>query len=273
MSSLDLATQQRLLLELLHYIDDTCARKGLRYSLCGGTLLGAVREGGFLTWDDDADVMMPRDDYERFLQVAHDEGVFRLLDRRFQGDYYYHFAKLSHPDTVMREENVPPVDGLGVFVDIFPADRFPRTPPELRMYMKRLQNLRRKWWLSVKIIPDKKLVRRMLLIPYAAYCKARGIQHWYNLIDAMIRDPQNTSSPIMGFPVGSYKDRDIFTEEMFAHYIPLPFEGGTLQSIRDYDVYLSSLYGDYMTPPPPGKEKVHGFPAYWKGYAPWEATR
>lgn len=278
MQPLDLPEIHALLLEILRYVDATCRREGLHYSLCGGTLLGAIREGGFIPWDDDADIMMPRADYERFLSIARVEGRYTLLARRFQPDYYYHFAKLAHPATVMREDNVPPVEGMGVFLDIFPADPFPKGQAEIDAYMRKLTSLRRKWWHAVKLdyaqdaSRAKRAAKRLLLGPYAAYCRARGIDHWYRQIDAMLHDPRYQDSPVMGFPVGSYKERDIFAREMFAHYIDVPFACATLMAIRDYDAYLTSLYGDYMTPPPPGKRKVHGFPAYWKDSVPPAGT-
>ena len=111
---------------LLERFDAYCKRYGLTYCLCGGTLLGAVRHKGFIPWDDDIDLMMPRDDYERLRDLARKEPVCDFLTVRYPGDeaYPYGFAKVVDTKTVVYERNITEDrQRAGLALDIFPLDK------------------------------------------------------------------------------------------------------------------------------------------------------
>ena len=110
--------------DILTAIDEICRKENIRYYLAGGTLLGAVRHKGFIPWDDDIDIAMPRDDYERFLKVmrkgAHP--YYKILALEYKEDYPYTFAKVVDTRTRLQEEIGKDLPEMGVFIDIFPLD-------------------------------------------------------------------------------------------------------------------------------------------------------
>ena len=113
-------------LDILTKIDYLCRKNNFRYSLCGGTLLGAIRHKGYIPWDDDIDIAMPRDDYDKFLNYCianENECGFRIVSTINDKRYAYLFAKACALNTVIEEENFNPNGAdVGVYVDIFPID-------------------------------------------------------------------------------------------------------------------------------------------------------
>ena len=112
--------------EILDEITRVCDKNGLRYLLIGGTLLGAIRHNGFIPWDDDLDISMPREDYEKFLGIAPKElgDRFLLEDISTNDEYCYMFSKVKLKNTIMREKTMSESydGGQGIWVDIFPLD-------------------------------------------------------------------------------------------------------------------------------------------------------
>ena len=92
---------KKIELEMLIYLDQLCKKENLRYYICGGTLLGAVRHKGFIPWDDDIDVVMPRPDYQKLIDQWKDDERYRLLSERDRG-YYYNFAQLVDKRTSIK---------------------------------------------------------------------------------------------------------------------------------------------------------------------------
>lgn len=116
------------ILLVMDEIDRVCAENNLTYYLVGGSLLGAVRHKGFIPWDDDLDIAMPREDFEKFVNIYHKKlkAPFALKWDTTEQDYWMPFAKVENKDTVFGEEiwvanNCP----FGIFVDIFPLDTTP----------------------------------------------------------------------------------------------------------------------------------------------------
>ena len=124
MRVIDLPEMKRVLFNILEFVDQFCSDNGIQYYLCGGTALGAVRHAGFIPWDDDIDIMMKRDDYDRFIDLFKhsNTGYFSLLHHSIQRDYTFPYAKVADSRTVLREEHKGVSSETGVYIDIFPIE-------------------------------------------------------------------------------------------------------------------------------------------------------
>ena len=111
-------------LGILKYIDSVCRSNNIPYCLDYGTLLGAIRHKGFIPWDDDIDISMKRDDYERFVELmqSNTPSQYRLLTDKTCEGYYYEYGKMVDTSTRLVETDIMEIPEMGVWVDIFPKD-------------------------------------------------------------------------------------------------------------------------------------------------------
>ena len=245
-------------LEMLAEVDRICRLRNIRYNIIAGTLLGAVRHQGFIPWDDDADVAMLRDEYERFRKAVRtdlDTERFYFQDIRDTEGYRWGYGKLRRKDTLfLREFQEEMPYEQGIFLDIFPLDPVPygylaRKAVDLECYC-----VRKFLWARVGKKADRSPLRRLL---YAAMDKVpeKVIRRYYLTMAARANRTDTDWVRILTFPApgghGGYKRR--WYEEQ-ADYV---FEGKTFPGIRDYEEYLTFKYGDYRTPPPADQRKTH----------------
>ena len=241
-------------IEMLKCIDEFCKKQNIRYSLGGGTLLGAVRHHGFIPWDDDVDIMMPRQDYELFM--------------RSFCDYYPHYKKFTdkYPDNpilfdkVYDDRTLLLEEGLeyGVFIDIFAIDGFPKQKELIfdffkkeRLYL-RLIKIKNK---SIKKIPFKSLFSSLL--PPMKILK--------NKMSCLYSTYDFEKSPLASVLMGEYGIAEVMKDVVYKEYTRLDFEGVSLSCIKHYDTYLTQHYGHYMELPPEDKRKTtHNIEVYWK---------
>ncbi len=247
-ASTDASLRQLQLLELgvLDEFVEFCAQTGLRYYLAYGTLLGAVRHRGFIPWDDDIDVAMPRHDYDRLAELVpkHFEGRFALHSYRTDALYPYVFAKLSLRGTHLRQMNDRNRSfARGVGIDIFPLDGVPRSAAakKVRAVVVRAFQVR----LSLGRRPSSRLRQwRRYLVRPLPFGLLRSLYEW-----TVVRWPASAADAWVC--AGPYADRVTFPREWFGDGVQLDFEGLQLTAPEEWDRYLTKVYGDYMTLPPP----------------------
>ena len=152
MNYLTLDEVKKIELDILIQFDTFCKNEGLYYTLAGGTLLGAIRHKGFIPWDDDIDVMMPREDYNRMLQIVRDKKNGSKFDFLIPGDpdYFYPFAKFCDNETVAEMDDN--YSKHGIWIDIFPMDNLPEDNEFLRKFFKKTR-----FWRAVVISMTTKL--------------------------------------------------------------------------------------------------------------------
>lgn len=249
---------KRQILKVFNYTTSFLEKNNLSYVACGGTVLGAIRHKDFIPWDDDIDIYMPRADYNRLLKLkseAQNDG-YDVVSINDDG-YYLPFAKIVDANTTLWEmEEFPLV--MGVYVDVFPLDNFSCSDAEITAIQRRSQ---KKFYNYLKTVSHKKTSDMFLNLlvgdmseflyklqvfmtrPFSNIMKRRFLkyQEWYSSHDG---DKTVCVTQWAG---------KIFKREWFEDVIDYPFGDITVKIPRDYDGYLTCLYGDYMTPPPPEK--------------------
>lgn len=250
------------LLETFLFTKDFLSKHDMTYVGCGGTVLGAVRHQGFIPWDDDIDIYMPRSDYERLLTMG-DElrplgyDIISVADK----GYYMPFAKISDRNSTIWEfEHLPLI--MGVYIDIFPLDEFNEPDEAITARQYRSHFYFDKYINALSHYTLGSLFQ----------CLLRGNIHGAGLRILNLwrkRNPQRYLQAFLDFErtyaggsgekcvcVTQWEGR-IFQTQWFHDVIELPFESTTVAVPRDYDAYLTLLYGDYMTLPPEEKRVSH----------------
>ena len=249
-------------LDILDKIHDYCEKNNLRYSLSGGTLLGAVRHQGYIPWDDDIDIMMPRPDYEKFMVDFNDKHEY-LVTQNFKNSktFYYDFGKVYDNRTIIKEKDRCMT---GVYVDIFPIDGMPDSQEEtieLRNKCVAIIEELKKTTQFYKFT-DGHFLRLKYLLKLLIYPpRDKSIKKYYEQIEAYPFGQKKYSGVILG----QYGLREKLPSDLYTSYVDLTFEGKQRKAICGYATYLSGLYGDYMQLPPVEKRKsAHIGHAFWK---------
>lgn len=249
------------LLEMLAWFHDFCGAHSLRYYVLGGTMLGAVRHRGFIPWDDDIDVGMPRADYERLAaeMAGAETGKYRLeTPRSPAADFLYTFSKLYDTTTTL-VENTRKRTRRGVYLDLFPLDGLGDTweeskrrfrPINLRfdLLLARAAGVRsgRSGWknLAVRLAP---------LLP-DGLVENKALQR---RIDELCRERDFDRCKYGGNLLGAWRFKEVMERRIMGEPTPYSFEGLTVYGAEHGEEYLTHLYGDWRTLPPPEQRVTH----------------
>ncbi len=248
---------QMVMLRILKIVDHICRKHDIEYWLDGGTLLGAVRHKGFIPWDDDIDIGMMRDHYDKFIKVCHHELPEYIFLQTRQSDGYYNITiPLKLRDTkslfveVFEEKNEK--YHQGIFVDIFPYDFLPDNKFKRKFIKTFIKKLCK--------------IQRAILTPHKTYTsdtQYKILKHFFNLetldnwISNAIKNTNKKYNNIIGFGLESSLTR-IYRQKEFYPLTELEFENCKFLSPKNYDYYLKSTYGDYMKlPHKKGQEPKH----------------
>lgn len=252
-------------LDVLQAIHDFCQNNEIIYSLACGTALGAVRHKGYIPWDDDIDIYLLRDDYNKLLQSYPKGGRYQLISMERNGEWDRPYAKAYDSSTVFDENYYCSVK-IGVGIDVYPVDYVPEDFDE----WKRFDNRRRRWqkYLIMKQIRFNKerpasknffiLLAKTMLLPFSR----RTISKF---IDSRIKVYNSIGGQWVFESAQGMIQKNRFNKKVFEQTIPVEFEDRKFMLFKDYDEYLKNGYGDYMKLPPVEKRVAHhSYKAYWK---------
>ncbi len=250
---------KKIEINILSKIDELCKQNNLKYFICGGTLLGAVRHKGFIPWDDDIDICMPRSDYNKLADLMEQDKDYMILSSVKDG-YYYVFPKAVDRRTLVNEKGYKPIKNLGVSVDIFLLDGMPEDERKSEYHYKKLKKVRSKITgyslLKPKIGKNVFFYAKRCWVYYIInrYRRLEDMQKQYSFIAEKFK--YETSAYVYATG-GAYGKKDIFRKEIFEDEEQLEFEGRYFSAPAKWDEYLRQLYGDYMQLPPIEKRVMH----------------
>ncbi len=264
MENLTLKEIQFAEFKILEEFDRICNDNNLRYSLAGGTLLGAVRHKGFVPWDDDIDVCMPRPDYEKFKKIFKNEQFYLSDDK---GKYsIYPFLKMMDKSIEVQEVGFNEVSNL--WIDVFPIDGLPSENKKLKKIYKK-SSLYRKIivfdkWKNLNVYGGKhnKLIAFLIKIYVKTYGVKRAIK---NSIRLALKHDYKKSDYVGAITWGCYGVGERMLKSEYEQFTEMEFEGKKFSVMGCWDSYLRGIYGDYMKLPPEDKRITHGIKAFRAG--------
>lgn len=251
-------------LKILCQFRDYCNNHGLRYYLEGGTLIGAIRHKGFIPWDDDIDTIMPRQDYERLIQLVKEEPIgddLEVITRDSGKKFRYPYAKICNERTIIAENGKK--EENGIFIDVFPIDGASNKPKNISIrykYMDMLKVLENYAWMTeedVKSLSKHKKLRWKI-------CRKIGAEFFRKVLDKIFLKYKCGSTKYVSQICWS----TIMVNDETSSYlkqIQVEFEGESFMAPSCYHERLTSMYGNYMQLPPEKERNAkHSIEAWWK---------
>ena len=250
-----LRKMQLLQLDMITELDRVCRAHDIKYCISYGTMIGAIRHKGYIPWDDDADISMLREEYEKFKLVSHElnSDICYFQDHTTDPEYRWGYGKLRRTGTTfvrLGQEHLR--CKTGVFIDIFPLDDVPSGFLARHLHTLQCNLLRKTLWSEV------------------GKYSAKGLERWcYKLLSHIppetvfaklekMSSVSKNSSPnhvrTLTFPL--FRKHDL-KKEWLLNRAEYEFEGHLFFGPADFDAYLESQYGDYMTPPPENEREQH----------------
>lgn len=240
-------------LNILRYLKKVCTENNLRYFLCGGTLLGAVRHKGYIPWDDDIDVFMPLSDYKKLIDLLKDDERYTTLSIFQQKDDFYNFfMRMIDKKTVMKSWEYPFLMTSAVNIDVFPIHGLPKKREDIDFFYNRIRKLNLQFisrFIEDTGDNDEIIKERHFIL---------------NEVIQMMEQYDFDESETIGFLLTKYREREIMPRIIYQDLIEIEFEHEKFLAPSGYHEYLTRLYGDYMElPPEHARYTTHNYKAYW----------
>jgi lipopolysaccharide cholinephosphotransferase len=252
-------------LDILLELQRVCDAHGIKFYLAYGTLLGAVRHGGFIPWDDDVDVIMSRPDYNRLIQICHEGQAFHKPYQMICGDdgsLYLPYMKITDTSTKVSEEYLNDQADQCLWVDVFPMDGITSDGEEIEKILKKGRIYRRLlFWNFVRLdYKGTSLPRRIAKILGVGIAKLVGAERCKRkILDLAKRTPYDQAEYVLDVVADEHRCMAVhgkaIPKSMYEESMVISFEGYSFYAMKDYDYYLKFYYGDYMKLPPE-KERI-----------------
>jgi len=274
MRPMTLEDVHKVLYDILVDIHEFCVKNDIKYSLSGGSLLGAVRHNGIIPWDDDIDIQMSRPEYERFIHTYKSKRGYQLFSRELQGceDVEIAFARVCEMEKTIVDTGVGPwrKEETGLWIDVFPMDGAPDNEKEAHRKISKMYFFWRILLVSRGRLPivysqakGLKMKLRLFMKKCLAWCVPTDFAQRY--INMCQEYSFERSSYLANYTTMQYKFREWQPKSPMEKFVLHKFEDGEFYIMEDYNTSLSHLYGNYMELPPVEKRVAHEINSfYWK---------
>lgn len=269
MKSIELKEMQKIEINILKYIDEICEKNKIEYTVVGGTAIGAIRHDGFIPWDDDIDIGLTPKEYDRLIECIKKDNNerYKLLDSN-EETYPYPFAKVVDTKTRLKEKGQISINNYGIYIDIFKYFGMPNNSILRFFYYRKIKKYQR--YISYYIFNTLKASNAII-----KYVKKRiknkaeriGINTLLDKFEKQTNQYEFKDSKycISNWPCGKRKNvmlkTDIFNNGNVRH----KFEDINVNIMKEYNLYLTTAYGNYMQLPPESEQKPpHTADIYWE---------
>lgn len=255
---------KQIMIKSLARIDQFCRNNDIQYSICWGTMIGAIRHHGFIPWDDDIDLMMDRENYNRFLSIFNDPDYDVYTPSKVKNCIQL-LTKVSLNTTKVIFDNYKRESLFGLWISIFPYDNAPDIGLK-QWEVKRTRLFNQYHFKTVRYLDTDSALRKfmkfflkLMVLPYNSFSLANKIEEHLSKFNN-----QKTKNICIwdngcGFTKFAY-----FPAELFKEYVDIDFDGVKCKIIKGYDQFLRLYYGDYMELPPVDKQvPSHDYKAYY----------
>ncbi len=252
---------------MLEFVDDVCRKNGIKYSLIGGSLIGAIRHKGFIPWDDDIDIILTKDNYEKLINILNQEkGRYQTL-KIGEGGERYTFTKLVDKNTQLFETCQQKfLPEYGVFLDIFCYYPTAANDKEKEKHYKKIKR-------AVRLLANGKNEFHFKTLPRDCirFCKNIFLSNEMickmihkKFLNIMNKYTNNSGYMISNFPAYGFQ-KELQLEKDTNEYIDTEFEGIKVMIFKNYDNILKTTYGDYMKLPPESERiSRHRVKVWWR---------
>lgn len=262
----DLEEIQNIEMGILDYIHQVCEKIGVKYFLSYGTLLGAVRHKGFIPWDDDMDICLLRDDYEKLQNylLENPDEKYELMSYKNNLNYVYSFMKIKDKNTVLEEHAVRINSNMGVYIDIFPIDAY----EENQIFKDKMTKLIKKNQLSSYTfdgVKNKNLgIKNIIRYIFVVLFFIKDPTKYAKEIDELSKSRSLGDYQKADFLVYKNMNKNTVDKTLFEDLMLVDFEDRKYYIPKAYDEILKADYGDYMQLPPKEKRVSHHDFNAWK---------
>lgn len=252
---------KKLQLEILDYVDHFCRTHNIKYSLCGGTMLGAIRHGGYIPWDDDIDIQLIRDEYDKLIdEWSKYEHPFIFHNMKYENNFGFAFGKISNPKTKM-------IDGglsfMGVNIDVFPIDKV----IDDMDFIKRRKSIAKLYAIEERkrrICNNSSLIQVLKKYYWKIFYSFISRDAIARRINTISIKNNTTDANYLFEMIDGRGYKTYFPKTVSEKYVDVVFESKKYMAFSEYDTYLQAIFGDYMILPPVEKRvSHHTFKAYW----------